>query len=66
MGEKVIAFLSGASKAYDLFSSLDSREKKPITIQSGFENVGNAMKRVIGENVKPDKKQKRAKQQCQA
>ena len=63
MGEKIIAFLSGASKTYDLFGSLDSHEKKPITIQSGFENVGNAMKRVIGENVKPDKKQKRAKQQ---
>ncbi|MGH1601587.1 hypothetical protein [Campylobacter majalis] len=56
MGEKVIAFLSGAAKAYDLFGSLDSHKKKPITIQSGFENVGEAFKKVISEDVKTDTK----------
>ena len=40
MGEKVIAFFSGAAKAYDVFGSLGSDDKKFITIESGFQKVG--------------------------
>lgn len=46
MQEKVISFFSGAVKAYDLLGSFSSQEKEPISIQSGFENVGKAFKRL--------------------
>lgn len=56
MGEKVIAFFSGAAKAYDIFGSLGSDDKKFIKIESGFQNVGEAFKKVICEDVKQDTK----------
>lgn len=56
MQEKVISFFSGAVKAYDLLGSFSSQEKEPISIQSGFENVGKAFKKLISENVKSNTK----------
>ena len=63
MSEKVIAFLSGAVKAYDLLGSFNDHKREPITIQSGFENVGEAFKKVIDENVKSNTKKRQASHQ---
>ena len=64
MGEKIIAFATGVVKAYDLFGSFDKDEKKHITIQSGFENVGEAFKKVISEDVKQNTKKQNKQTAC--
>ena len=51
MSEKILAFLSGASKTYVLFTPFDSSENNFITLQSGFENIGKEFKKVIKQNV---------------
>lgn len=50
MTAEVRAFFDGAAKAFDICGSLS--ERKTITVESGFINVGNAIEQTMRRNVK--------------
>lgn len=50
MSEKITQFFAGAAKAYVLFANEPKTRK--ISIRSGFENVGNAIRQSLNETQK--------------
>ena len=61
MTARIRAFFTGASKAYDIYGSL-SQDNRVITVESGFLNVGKAMKKSIKQDGKSSSKPKKSKE----